>query len=101
MTESNHDKIKQSAKQVLTELGLPEVTVTRCLTILDDPRTKTVLTTRNTNGVIAGVIYIAAILTENRVSQLSVADVMDISEATIHKYYVMLVKALDLKEKKV
>ncbi|MFW9962449.1 MAG: hypothetical protein ACFFCX_02735 [Candidatus Sifarchaeia archaeon] len=99
MTEFNHDGLKESARQVLTELRLPEVTQKRCLAILDDNRTRNVLTTRNANGVIAGAIYIAAILTENRLPQHSIADVMYVSEATIHKYYVILVKALQLKEK--
>ncbi len=100
MTEFGSDKIEHTAKQVLTKLNLPEETHTRCFAILDDTRTKDMLTERNTDGVIAGSIYIAAILTENRLTQQKLADVMDISEATIRKYYVMLVKALELKKKK-
>jgi transcription initiation factor TFIIIB Brf1 subunit/transcription initiation factor TFIIB len=67
---------------------------------LDDDRTKDIFTERNVDGIIAGAIYIAAILTENRLTQQTLADVMDISEATIRKYYVILVKALELKKKK-
>ena len=99
MTELENET-KQSAKQVLTELGLPEQTHTQCLTILDDRRTKDILTEKNADSIIAGAIYIAAILTENRLTQQSLADVMDISQATIRKYYVMLVKVLELKKKK-
>ncbi|MHA1943150.1 MAG: hypothetical protein ACW96M_02025 [Candidatus Thorarchaeota archaeon] len=94
------EKTKQSTKHVLTELRLPEKTQTRCLAILDDTRTKNILTERNADGIIAGAIYIAAILTENRLTRQSIADVMDISEATIRKYYVVLVKVLELKKKK-
>lgn len=100
MNDFDTEETNQSAKQVLTELDLPELTHTRCLTILNDTRTKEILTERNINGIIAGAIYIAAIQTENRLSQHSIADVMDISESTIHKYYVTLVKVLDLKKKK-
>jgi hypothetical protein len=39
MTELEHN-LKQNTKQILTELGLPEQTHTRCLTILDDYRKK-------------------------------------------------------------
>lgn len=99
MTEFRYDETKQSAKQVLTELDLPEQTHTRCLAILDDTRTKDILTERNANGIIAGAIYIAAILSENRLTQRSLADVMDISEATIRKHYALLVKVLELKKK--
>ena len=100
MTEFRYDKTKQSAKQVLTELNLPAQTHTRCLAILGDRRTRDILTERNTDGIIAGAIYIAAIQTENRLTQQSLADVMDISQATIRKYYVTLVKVLDLKKMK-
>lgn len=96
MTESRNGEAKQSVKQVLTELALPEQTHTRCLAILDDNRTKGILTERNTEGIIAGAIYIAAIQTENRITQQSLADVMNISESTIRKYYLTLVKVLDI-----
>ena len=99
MTEFRYDETKQSAKQVLTELDLPEQTHTRCLAILDDTRTKDILTERNADGIIAGAIYIAAILSENRLTQRLLADVMDISEATIRKFYALLVKVLEIKKK--
>ena len=100
MTEFRYEDTKQSARQVLTELGLPEQTRTRCFSILDDKKTKEILTERNADGVIAGAIYIAAILTENRLTQHRIADVMDISEVTIRKYYAMLAKMLEIKRKK-
>ena len=99
MTEFRYEETKQSAGQVLTELGLPEQTQTRCFSILDDKRTKEILTERNADGIIAGAIYIAAILTENRLTQQSLADVMDISNATIRKYYAMLAKMLEIRRK--
>ena len=100
MTDFDIEETKQSAKQVLTELDLPEQTHTRCMIILDNKRTKNILTEQNADGIISGAIYIAGILTENRLTQQSLADVMDISEATIRKYYVELVKVLELKKKK-
>lgn len=99
MIDFDIEETKQSAKQVLTELGFPEVTYTRCMAILDDRRTKDILTKKNVEGIIAGAIYIAAILTENRLTQQSIADVMDVSQATIRKYYMKLVKALEIKKK--
>ncbi|KXH74836.1 MAG: hypothetical protein AM326_09480 [Candidatus Thorarchaeota archaeon SMTZ-45] len=63
MTELNFERINQSARQVLTELCLPEQTRIRCLTILDDERTKEILTELNASGIIGAAIYIAAILT--------------------------------------
>ncbi|MHA2351826.1 MAG: hypothetical protein ACXAC0_04390 [Candidatus Thorarchaeota archaeon] len=101
MTDFDIEVTKQSAKQVLTELDFPDIAHTRCMTILDDKRTKDILTEQNAEGIIAGAIYIAGILTENRLTQQSLADVMDISEATIRKYYVRLVKVLELKKKKI
>jgi transcription initiation factor TFIIB len=100
MTEFRSEEIEQSAKQVLTELNLPDQTHTRCFAILDDSRTGDILTERNAHGVIAGAVYIAAIQTDNRLTQQALADVMDVSEATIRKYYVQLVNTLELKKKK-
>jgi transcription initiation factor TFIIB len=100
MTDFDIKEIKQSAKQVLIELDLPEQAKTKCLAILDDHRTREILTVRNADGIVAGAIYIAGILTENRFTQQSLADVMDISQATIRKYYAMLAKSLELKKKK-
>ena len=97
MTEFGYEETKQSAKQVLTELGLPEQTQTRCFSILDDKRTMDILIERNADGIIAGAIYIAAILTESRLPQHRIADVMHISKATIRKYYVILVKSLEIR----
>ena len=95
-----YEETKQSVRQVLTELGLPEQTQTRCFSILDDKRTQEILSERNVDGIIAGAIYIAAILTESRLPQHRIADVMDLSEVTIRKYYAMLVKMLEIKKKK-
>ena len=100
MTESRYNKTRLIAKQVLSELGLPEQTQTSCLSILDDRRTMEILTERNTNGIVAGAIYIAAILTDSRLPQHRIATVMDISESTIRKYYVQLVNVLEIKRKK-
>ncbi len=100
MIESRSNETRLIAKQVLSELSLPEQTQTRCLSILDDGRTKEILTERNINGIIAGAIYIAAILTESRLPQRRIATVMNLSEATIRKYYVQLVSVLEKKRKR-
>ncbi|NHI90467.1 MAG: hypothetical protein EAX87_13175 [Candidatus Thorarchaeota archaeon] len=101
MTESRYEEVQQSARRVLTELGLPDQTQKRCFSLLNDRRTKEILTEKNVDGIIAGAIYIAAILTENRLPQHQLTEVMNISAATIRKYYVMLVKLLELKKKKI
>lgn len=98
MTEFNYEKARKLARQVLAELKLPEQTCKRCLALLDDSRTKGILNARTETGIISGSIYIAAILAENRLTQHTIAEAMDTSEATIRKYYVMLVKSLDLKQ---
>ena len=100
MIDLDIEEIKQSAKQALTELNLPEETHTKCMVILDDQRARDILTEKNAGGVIAGAIYVAGILTENRLTQQSLADVIDVSEATIRKYYALLAKVLELKKKK-
>ena len=100
MTESRYEEVRQSARRVLTELSLPDQTQKRCLSLLNDRRVKEILTEKNADGIIAGAIYIAAILTENRLTQHQLTDVLNISQATIRRYYVILVKLLELKKKK-
>jgi transcription initiation factor TFIIB len=100
MTESRYEEVRRSARRVLTELGLPNQTQKRCLSLLNDRRTKEILTEKNVDGIIAGAIYIAAILTEIRLPQHRLADVMNISKTTTRKYYVLLVKLLELKKRK-
>ena len=100
MTESRYEEVRQSARRVLIELRLPDQTQKRCFSLLNDRRTREILTEKNVDGIIAGAVYIAAILTENRLPQHQLTDVMKISEATIRKYYVMLVNLLELKKKK-
>ena len=92
MTESQFD----IANSALTGLNLPEVAHAACHTILDDCRTNDILTDRNARGVIAGVIYIAAIQTSNRLTQRQIAEVMRVSESTIYKYYMKIAKMLGL-----
>ena len=94
------DITKQVAKQVLTELELPERTHTRCLEVLEDRRTIAVLNEKNMHGVISGAIYVSAILTESPIPQHKIANVLELSETTVRKYYVMLAKVLELKRKK-
>ncbi|MFW9787309.1 MAG: hypothetical protein ACFFE2_09345 [Candidatus Thorarchaeota archaeon] len=89
----------QLAIRVIAELGLSDQTQTKCLAILDEHRTRELLTEKNANGIIAGAIYIAAILTENRLTQGLLADLLNISVATIRKYYTLLVKELEIKKR--
>jgi transcription initiation factor TFIIIB Brf1 subunit/transcription initiation factor TFIIB len=93
MTEYRPDIVESA----LTALQLPDATHLACPTILDDARTKDILTDRNARGVIAGVIYIAAIQTSNRVTQRQIAEVIEVSESTIYKYYMRIAKLLGLR----
>ncbi len=94
MIESRFD-IMNSA---LAGMNLPEVTHMACHTILDDVRTKDIFFNRNTRGVIAGAIYIAAIQTSSRVTQRQIAEMVGVSGSTIYKYYVKIAKLLGLCE---
>jgi transcription initiation factor TFIIIB Brf1 subunit/transcription initiation factor TFIIB len=92
MTESQFDIIKSA----IAELNLPEATHMTCLAILDDSRIRNIFTDRNVRGIIAGAIYIAAIQTNNRVTQHQIADAIGVSESTIYKYYAKIARLLGL-----
>jgi transcription initiation factor TFIIB len=49
---------------------------------------------QNPMGQASAAVYVAAILTKNRVTQSTLADFAGVSEATIRKRYVELVKGL-------
>jgi transcription initiation factor TFIIB len=98
MTDSKIDDVKMIASHAFTELSLPQQTHARCMVILEDRRTKELLTEKNVAGIVAGAIYIAAILTENRLSQNKISDIMGVSVASIRKYYVLLVNMLGIRK---
>ena len=50
----------------------------------------------NPKGLAAGIIYVAAILQNDRISQNNLSGIASVSESTIHKYYVIIAKKLNL-----
>ncbi len=48
----------------------------------------------NPIGQVSAAVYVASILTENRITQRSIAEFAGVSEATIRKRYVELAKGL-------
>jgi transcription initiation factor TFIIB len=56
------------------------------------------LSSAHPKGLAAGITYVAAILQNNRISQHNLAGIAEVSKATIHKYYVAIVKKLNLYE---
>jgi transcription initiation factor TFIIIB Brf1 subunit/transcription initiation factor TFIIB len=50
----------------------------------------------NPKGLAAGIIYVAAILQNDRISQASLSGISGTSESSIHKYYVAIAKKLNL-----
>jgi transcription initiation factor TFIIB len=81
----------------IAELGLPPEVQQVTMEILDKARqVRGLITGRDPRGLAAAAIYIASILTDNRVTQRDISDVSGVTEVTIRNRYKELVSKLQL-----
>lgn len=81
----------------ITELGLPPEVQQATIEILDKAsQVRGLITGRDPRGLAAAAIYIASILTNNRVTQRDISDVSGVTEVTIRNRYKELVSKLGL-----
>jgi transcription initiation factor TFIIB len=83
--------------KLITELGLPGTMQEKVLEVLDDAKAHGgLITGRDPRGLAAGAIYIASILTDNRVTQREIAAAAGVTEVTVRNRYKDLVKQLEI-----
>ena len=81
----------------VTELGLPAEVQQVTMDILEKARAvRGLITGRDPRGLAAAAIYIASIMTDNRVTQRDISDVSGVTEVTIRNRYKELVSKLEL-----
>ncbi len=81
----------------VTDLDLPAVIQHKALEILENAKKKHGLVTgRDPRGLAAAAIYIASILTDNRVTQRAIASTAGVTEVTVRNRYKELVRELDI-----
>lgn len=81
----------------VSDLGLPGVVQMKALEIIEEAKTKHGLVTgRDPRGLASAAIYIASILTDNRVTQREIALASGVTEVTIRNRYKELVSRLEL-----
>jgi transcription initiation factor TFIIB len=81
----------------ISELGLPPEVQQTTMEILDDARqVRGLITGRDPRGLAAAAIYIASIMTGNRVTQKEISDVSGVTEVTIRNRYKEIVGKLEL-----
>lgn len=82
----------------ITKLGLPGKMQETVLDVLQDAKDHgRLLIGRDPRGIAAGALYIASILTENRVTQREIASVAGVTEVTVRNRYKELVRELEIK----
>ena len=81
----------------VSDLGLPGIVQMKALEIIEEAKTKRGLVTgRDPRGLASAAIYIASILTDNRVTQREIAAASGVTEVTIRNRYKELVSRLEL-----
>lgn len=83
--------------KLITELGLPGEMQEKVLEVLDDAKAHGgLIIGRDPRGLAAGAIYIASILTDNRVTQREIASAAGVTEVTVRNRYKDLVRQLEI-----
>jgi transcription initiation factor TFIIB len=83
--------------RIISELDLPNIVQAKVLEILDDAEAKTgLISGRDPRGLAAAAIYIASIVTDNRVTQHEIASAAGVTEVTIRNRYKELVRNLTI-----
>ncbi len=81
----------------ITQLGLPGEVQQKVLEILEDAKKeRNLITGRDPRGLAAAAIYIASILTDNRVTQRDIAMAAGVTEVTVRNRYKELVRRLHI-----
>jgi transcription initiation factor TFIIB len=81
----------------ITQLGLPGEVQQKVLEILEDAKQeRNLITGRDPRGLAAAAIYIASILTDNRVTQRDIAMAAGVTEVTVRNRYKELVRRLHI-----
>jgi len=88
---------EQYVTRFITELGLPAAVQMMTLDILERARSeRNLVTGRDPRGLAAAAIYIASIITEQRITQRAIAKTAGVTEVTIRNRYKELVNRLEL-----
>ncbi len=83
--------------KLISKLDVPADMQEKVLEVLQKAKDHTGLTTgRDPRGLAAGAIYIASILTDNRVTQREIAHASGVTEVTVRNRYKELVRELDI-----
>jgi len=83
--------------KLITTLELPGVMQTKVFEVLQMAKDhEGLITGRDPRGLAAGAIYIASILTENRVTQREIAAAAGVTEVTVRNRYKELVRELGI-----
>ncbi|MBN2230684.1 MAG: transcription initiation factor IIB [Candidatus Thorarchaeota archaeon] len=81
----------------ITKLNLPGAMQAKVLDVLQDAKDYGgLITGRDPRGLAAGAIYIASILTDNRVTQREIAYATGVTEVTVRNRYKELVRELEI-----
>jgi transcription initiation factor TFIIB len=88
---------KNYVPKFISKLALPGEMHEKVLEVLQDAQDQKGLTTgRDPRGLAAGAIYIASILTDNKITQREISNVAGVTEVTVRNRYKELVRELQI-----
>ena len=94
--QQSSQNMNELVSKLIQILGLPNEVEQRALDILKQADQQGVLRGHNLHSQAGAAIYIASILTNNRVTQSVIAKQIGVSEATVRKRYIEIVKGLNI-----
>ncbi|MFX1369695.1 MAG: hypothetical protein ACFFAY_13955 [Promethearchaeota archaeon] len=90
------EKVPALVERLVREMKLPEGVSQEANRILEQAQELEVAPGQNPGGQAAAAVYIASILTDNRVTQEAVSQTFEVSIQTVRTHYIKLVRALGI-----
>jgi transcription initiation factor TFIIB len=79
-----------------TELGLSDVLQAKAIRIIEDAKSKGLISGKGPSGIAAAAIYMASIEVGEKINQRQISEVAGITDATLKNHYNMLSNNLDI-----
>jgi transcription initiation factor TFIIIB Brf1 subunit/transcription initiation factor TFIIB len=105
MTTSNYtektpeEKVSAHALRILKKLDCDRTVREEAISLIERAASRSLLTKGTPKGLAAGVVYIACILREDRMTLDTIGSVVSLSGSTVSKYYMDLARGLGFPER--
>ena len=93
------EKVSVHAYRILKKLDCEKTVRDEAMSLIERADTKSLLAKGTPKGLAAGIVYIACVLREDRMTLDAIGSVVSLSGSTVGKYYMELAKGLGFQER--